>query len=89
MLGGLTVWSGLDTQSAREDYDAAPSPEGLDEGRAKQRRTNFLLGATAVVGIGTGAIALWLSDWNAREREPGGEVSLRVGPGSVSIDGRF
>jgi tetratricopeptide (TPR) repeat protein len=89
VLGGLTIWSGLDTQSAREDYDAAPSPEGLDDGRAKQRRTNFLLGATAVVGVGTGAIALWLTEWKGREREPGGEVALRIGPSSVAIDGRF
>jgi hypothetical protein len=89
VLGGLTIWSGLDTQSAREEYDADPTPEGLDEGRGKQRRTNFLLGATVVVGVGTGVVALLLTEWKPRERRPGGDVSLRVGPGTLAIDERF
>jgi hypothetical protein len=89
VLGGLTIWSGLDTQSAREDYDANPTPEGLDEGRGKQRRTNVLLGATAVVGAGTAAIALLLTEWSPSDETPGAEVSLRLGPAALLLDGKF
>lgn len=73
-LGGVTLWSGLDTQSAHDDYVKAPTSEGWDDGRQKQLRTNILLGATAAAALATAAIAVFHTDW-------GGEGSrLTVAP---------
>lgn len=87
-FAGLTIWSGLDTNAAREDYDQNPTQQGLDEGEAKQSRTNLFLGVTAVLGVGTGVVALLFTDWSD---EPASQesVELGVGPGSVFVTGRF
>ncbi len=63
-LGGVTLWSGLDTESAHDDYVKAPTSEGWDDGRQKQLRTNILLGATAAAALATVAIAVFHTDWS-------------------------
>jgi tetratricopeptide (TPR) repeat protein len=85
-LAGVTIWSGLDTQSAREEYDANPTPEGLDDGRAKQRRTNVLLGTTLVIGAATGVAALSFTEW--KERKPG-DLALGIGTSSLVLKGWY
>jgi hypothetical protein len=57
-LGAVTVWSGLDVLKAHDNYDGT-SREQYDEGLEKQRRTNILIGATAVAGVATGVIAVF------------------------------
>jgi hypothetical protein len=91
VLGGVTAWSGLDTNSAREEYDQDPTPEGLDDGRSKQRRTNVLLGATAVAGVGTAVVGLFFTNWKGSSKpKPAPEdVGLLLGPGFVGARGRF
>lgn len=91
VVGGVTLWSGLDTNKARDAYDADPTPEGLDEGRAKQSRTNLLLGATAVVGVGTAVVGLFLTNWKGKPKPapPPEDAGLLVGPGFVGARGRF
>jgi hypothetical protein len=54
-----TVISGLDTRRARDAFDRAPTQHGLDEGRAKQLRTNILLASSAVLLVAT-AVFWWL-----------------------------
>lgn len=73
VLGGVTLWSGLDTQSAVQDFDEreASLPESeaqnlLDEGHAKETRTNILIGATSVVGVTTLVLAAFFVDWGGR-----------------------
>lgn len=63
-LAGATVWSGLDTQSKRDDFDANPTPTGYDDGVAAQRRTNILLGVTAAVSVTTAALGLFAVTWD-------------------------
>jgi hypothetical protein len=75
-LGGVTLWSGLDTQSAHDDYVKAPTKEGWDDGRDKQLRTNILLGATAAAALATAAIAVFHTNWS------GERASLTVAPTS-------
>jgi hypothetical protein len=59
----LLVWSGIDTLSAREKFDADPTTENLAAGRDKQLRTNIFLGATVTSAIATGIFgSLWR--WN-------------------------
>lgn len=88
VLAGVTVWSGLDTQAARRDFDDHPTQGGLDDGRAKQSRTNVLLGATLVVGAATGAIALFATDWRGQP-EPAEDLAIGIGPSRIELSGRF
>jgi hypothetical protein len=44
-------------------YDAAQRL--LKDGQSKETRTNILIGATAVVGVGTAVIAIFLTDWSS------------------------
>lgn len=62
-LGGVTLWSALDTQSAHDDYVKAPTHSAFEDGEQKQLRTNILLGATAATALATAAIALFHTDW--------------------------
>lgn len=63
-LGAATLWSGLDTQSAHDDYVKAPTDDGWDDGRQKQLRTNILLGATAAAAVTTAVIAVYFTKWS-------------------------
>ncbi|MCA9642946.1 MAG: hypothetical protein H6718_24085 [Polyangiaceae bacterium] len=84
VLGGLTLWSGLDTQAAVQDFDEreATLPEAeaqalLDDGHAKETRTNILIGATGVVGVTTLVLAAFFVDWGGRKHP---EQAFVTGP---------
>jgi hypothetical protein len=62
-VGGAALWSGLDTLSARDKYVAAPTEAGYKDGLSRQRRTNWLLGGTAVLGTATAALGLFVTRW--------------------------
>lgn len=72
--GGVTVWSGLDTQNnpgrskvkeecAGQDESCPLYQEGLD----KQKRTNYLVAGTAAVGVLTIIVGAFLTDWSGGE----------------------
>jgi hypothetical protein len=84
--GGTLIWSGLDTNAAREDYDTAPTREGLDDGLSRQLRTNVLIGVTAGLGVVTAALGVFATDWGGGAVE---SARLVVGPGSVRVEGTF
>lgn len=88
---GVTIWSGLDTNGARSDFDASPTQTKLDDGRGKETRTNVLIGVTAGVAVLTGVTAAFLVDWKGRAKETPREGSLSVGfgPGSFAMKGAF
>lgn len=80
VLGAVTIWSGLDVKSAYNDYQhdlPHLSQEEADarvaDGHARERRTNILLGATAVAVVATTALAIFWVDFGGRNR------SLAVG----------
>jgi hypothetical protein len=83
-LVGATVWSGLDTQSKRRDFDASLSPDVYDEGVAAQKRTNVLLGLSAAAGVATAAIGVFAVSWGDDEK-----ATLSVTPRSASVRLRF
>lgn len=73
---GLSVWSGLNTLKARDQYEdfaggfdepsteaAAASKELYDDGVSRQNRTNVLFIATGVLAVGTGVLAVF-TDWS-------------------------
>ncbi len=86
-LGGAATWSGLDALSASDDLpDPAPRADRRDA-LDKARRTDILLGATAVVGIVTGYAAFALVDWSGGKRAAA--VTPTRGGAFVSAVGRF
>ena len=93
ITAGLAIWSGFDTIRQREVFDGAKTQDNLDAGRAKQTRTNILIGVSAGVGVLTAACAIFLVDWHApsTEKSPsaGPSAQLGVGPGSLLLRGRF
>lgn len=82
LFAGLTVWSGLDTISARSDYDQNPTSDQWVDGKGLRTRTNVLLSTTIVMGLATVGIAVFLVDWNR-----GPKVGL--GHDGVRLSGTF
>lgn len=94
VLGGATVWSALDTQSAFDEYERdlpklsqAEADSRVDDGHGKETRTNVLLGATAVAGVATAALGLFFVDWSGRETSP--SQGLYVSPFGAHYMRRF
>lgn len=84
VLAGATVWSGLDTNSKRDDFDANPTAAGYDDGVAAQRRTNILLGLTAAAGVTTAALGLFAVSW-----EDGKSADVAIAPNGTTVRVRF
>ena len=82
--GGFTLWSGLDTLSAHDDYVENPSDDKYDAGRRKQLRTNIGIGLTAGFAVTTGVIAAFFTRWH---RAP--TVTPTEGGGVVGVRGAF
>lgn len=102
---GVLVWSGMDTLSARDEYEevaARERAEGngfdeasalLDEGQSKELRTNVLIGATAGLAALTVVLAI-VTDWGGDDDEDtqaGVTPSLAVHRegAMVGLGGRF
>jgi len=74
VLGGVTVWSGLDTVNnpgtERVKNECGTQGESCalyQEGLSKQRRTNVLIGVTGVVGIATVLVGVLATDWSGKK----------------------
>jgi hypothetical protein len=74
VLGGVTIWSGVDTLNNPGQDVVRQKCQGLGtdcpeykDGRAKQVRTNALIGVTAGLGGLTAIIGLFLTDWKPDE----------------------
>ncbi len=97
VAGGITVaaaslvlWSGIDTLSARNEFDAAPTADKLAAGKDKQLRTNLLLGAMVVSGMSTGVfLSVW--KWNGSTVRSAVTVLPPVMslPAQISVSGSF
>lgn len=101
VLGGVTIWSGLDTQAnpgpdkvraecAGQASDCALYQDGL----SRQRRTNVLLVATGAVGVATAIVGIFATDWgtSAEPATTGGKLVPVVGLGdgvTLGAAGRF
>ncbi len=95
IAGGVTIWSGIDTQNnpgadkVREACagQTTSCPEYQD-GLARQTRTNVLLGVTAGVAVGTGVIGALFTDWSGKPKGSA-RVEPWIGVGSAGARGRF
>lgn len=86
-LGGVAIWSGLDTVSAHDAYVKNPTQQGWDDGRTKQLRTNLLIGGTAAAGLGTALIGIFWTDWHPGQ--PTVAVSPTTGGFAATVVGKF
>ena len=91
-VGGVTLWSGLDTRSAHQEFEDEPSKQAWSNGRNKQLRTNILIGATAGLGAVTALLAAFGTDWSkgrrsSKKRKKNKDVALELGP--LGLQGRF
>jgi len=76
VVGGFTIASGLDTVSKRDAFLDDKTQDRLDTAFSSQSRTNVLLGTTIGLGVITGVIAVFFTDWSG-PTTPSREASVR------------
>lgn len=94
-VGGVTIWSGVDTikSPGKDGVREACAGLGTDcpeyrEGRQKQLRTNILIGTTAGMGALTAIFAIFVTDWGGTgATTPTAFVS--VDQARLGVEGRF
>jgi tetratricopeptide (TPR) repeat protein len=91
VLTGLTVWSGLDTQSALSEYEKllptstqAEADRRVSDGHARELRTNLLLTGTLIAAASSTALAFWFVDFGGSQ-----PATVALGAGQLSLSGRF
>lgn len=91
VLSGATVWSGLDTNGAHDDYERdlpqltqTQADERVRDGHARELRTNLLLAGSLVAGAGTAVLGIWFTDFSGKP-----PTRVGFGPGAVFVSGRF
>jgi hypothetical protein len=94
LSASLLVWSGVDTENARTEFDADPTRDGLDDGRFRQARTNVLVATTTIFATATALVGAFGVDWTfgakaSDERPSAGATRLRVGPLGLAVEGQF
>ncbi len=102
-VGGVTIWSGIDTvnnpgaDAVREAcVGLGPDCPEYQDGRAKQTRTNILIGASVGVAALTAVLGAFVTDWNGEAEDGGGDAALLepgllLGPQELGLNlgGRF
>ncbi|HEY6080611.1 MAG TPA: tetratricopeptide repeat protein [Polyangiaceae bacterium] len=90
VVTGLTVWSGIDTKHALDDYERdlpnlspAEADERLQQGHALELRTNLLLAGSIALGVGTAVLGIWFVDFGDKQ------VSVGVAPNRMALRTRF
>jgi len=86
-LGGVMVWSLVDTLAASDRYHADPTAMGYQEGRRRVRRTWFLGVGAGVAASATLLIAVLGTRWG----DPAEGPQLSLGPRGALVGwaGRF
>jgi hypothetical protein len=75
--GGFAIVSGLDTISKRQAFPDDRTQDRLDAAFASQTRTNVLIGTTIGLGVVTGVLALFFTDWGNGRRAERTDVASR------------
>jgi hypothetical protein len=88
-LGGLMVWSLIDTLEASDRYHAGPTRERYVEGRRKVRRTWILGAACTATAITTLLIAILGTSWGEDDDALALVPSIGLDSGGLSLWGRF
>jgi len=90
-LTGLTVWSGIDTNKAYSRYQRdlpeltqAAADDRVENGHARERRTNLLLAGSLVCGAGAAVLGIWFVDFSGKS-----SATVGLAPGHIAVSGRF
>jgi hypothetical protein len=90
-VGGAALISGtilgVESLAAKDAYDKAPSPPGLDHAESLQRWTNVTLIAGLVFAVGGAALVLWPSSAPKQQGKEG--LVVRPTPGGLLLRGTF
>jgi hypothetical protein len=88
--GGVAIWSGIDTLNnpgkARVEEDCAnltvDTCETYKEGKRKELRTNILIAATGVLGVGTAVLGVLFTNWSGEKSAaaPAERKTAKVSP---------
>lgn len=62
--GGFAIVSGLDTVSKRDAFLGDKTQPRLDDAFSSQARTNVFIGTTIGLGLLTGVVAVFFTDWS-------------------------
>ncbi|MFO0571531.1 MAG: hypothetical protein U0263_38235 [Polyangiaceae bacterium] len=98
VAGGVTVWSGIDTQNnpGKDKVRTECAGQGTDcpayqDGLSRQNRTNVLLGVSAGLAVVTGVVGAFFTDWSGgAKKEARIAPFVTVGHGAaVGATGRF
>lgn len=91
VVTGVTVWSGLDTKSALDDYEhdlpslsQQQADERVDDGHRRELRTNLLLAGSALSAAGTAVLGIWFVNFGG-----GAQARASIGPQQVVVSGSF
>lgn len=91
VVTGVTIWSGVDTNSALNDYERdlpqlsqAEADERVAAGHRKELRTNLLLAGSVVCAAGTAALGIWFVDFGG-----GAHAQATLGPQQLVVSGSF
>jgi hypothetical protein len=91
LLTGLTIWSGVNTNSAYDDYEhdlprlsQAAADARVKDGHSRELRTNLLLAGSLVCGAGSAVLGIWFVDFSGKQ-----QASVGILPGGVAVSGRF
>lgn len=82
-LGGVLIWSGVDTLDGVPAYEMNPTVEGLADGRSREERTNWLIAGTSVAAATT-LVLMILTDWGGGSAPASTEVTPEV---AIQADG--
>lgn len=90
-LGGLTVWSGIDTNHAYDSYQRdlpqltqAQADARVQSGHSRELRTNLLLAGSVLCGAGTAVLGIWFVDFSGKQ-----QASVGLSPTGAVASGRF
>lgn len=87
-LGAVLVWSGWHTLDGIGAYEDNPTEAGYRDGRAREDRTNALIGATGAAAIATLVLALF-TDWGGSESDVQALIEIQAERGVIGLRTRF
>lgn len=81
---GIATWQGLDTVSKKDAFQSGPTQGKLDDARGAELRTNIAIGGAVGFALITGALAVFLVDWQGPAK-----AQVGVGPTGAVVRGVF
>jgi len=91
--GAATIWSGMDVLDLHDKYEQNQTQKMYKSGLDKERRTNILIGVTAVAGVTTGILAVFTQWEDSGEADSQSDLSASVGvglnSGLLKVNGSF